>query len=68
MVYILNAYYLLGPLLRTTDSDMNKVKLLPTKNLRTCTGLLPNRFSDTKVVTARKEVGKLQRELLRRPE
>lgn len=68
MVYMLNTYYLLGSLLRTTCSDMNKRKLLPTKNLQTCIGGLANRLSETRIVTTWTEVGKLQRELLRGPE
>lgn len=57
-----------GPLQRTTDSEMNKRKLLPTRNLQICTRGLANRLSETRMITAQMEVGKLHCELKKEAE
>ena len=57
-----------GPLLRTTDSEMNKRKLLPTRNLQICTRGLANSLSETRMITAQMEVGKLHCELKKEAE
>ena len=66
--HILNIYSMSGPLQRTTDSEMNKRKLLPTRNLQICTRGLANRLSETRMITAQMEVGKLHCELKKEAE
>lgn len=66
--HILNIYSMSGPLLRTTDSEMNKRKLLPTRNLQICTRGLANRLSETRMITAQMEVEKLLCELKKEAE